>query len=211
VEHLLSALAGLHVRSGVRIEVIGGEVPLLDGGARELGLGLRALAPSRAEPPLRITRSETIEIGASRYHFAPGDRVELEVSVDFAGVGKQSARHDGDPSRFLQHIAPARTFGFEREAEELERSGRARWVDPHVVLVLDDEGRARPPAAPPGPNELARHKLLDLMGDLYLFGGPPIGRISAELPGHGASHAAAAQALERGVIAPIRGAKTAGN
>ena len=72
------------------------------------------------------------------------------------------------------------------------------------MLVLDGDGRAHSASGEPKPDELARHKLLDLMGDLYLFGGPPVGRIVAERPGHARSHEAMRKALDGGLIAPFR-------
>jgi UDP-3-O-acyl-N-acetylglucosamine deacetylase len=58
-----------------------------------------------------------------------------------------------------------------------------------------------PPSPPARPHELARHKLLDLLGDLYLFGGPARGKLRAERPGHARNHEVLRRALERGTIA----------
>jgi UDP-3-O-[3-hydroxymyristoyl] N-acetylglucosamine deacetylase len=69
-------------------------------------------------------------------------------------------------------------------------------------MVLDADGRVMPPGDPARPGELARHKLLDLVGDLYLAGGPPLGRVSARFPGHGATRHALLAALAEGIITP---------
>jgi UDP-3-O-[3-hydroxymyristoyl] N-acetylglucosamine deacetylase len=67
-------------------------------------------------------------------------------------------------------------------------------------MVLEDGGGVEPPGAPARPDEFARHKLLDLVGDLYLYGGPPRGTLRATRPGHGATHRAMTEALDRGIV-----------
>src|SRR5690606_2644522 len=103
----------------------------------ELARAALALDPPRTGPALRVVRDGEIAIGRSRYVFEKRDALELAVEVDFtsAGLGVQRARWGGSSSEFLREIAPARTFGFESEAAALAESGRARWVDPGVVMV----------------------------------------------------------------------------
>ncbi len=202
VEHLLAAMAGLSIRRGLEVELTGPEVPLLDGGALELGQALGALELPRDPPALRVAQAGDIHVDGSRYAFEPGDAVEIEVDVEFATTGSENARWCGDAGEFLSQIAPARTFGFRSDAEELQQLGRARHVDPHSVIVIEPDGSVTPPGEPPRPSELARHKLLDLLGDLYLFGGPPIGRLRAERPGHARNQHAMRQALEYGLLEP---------
>ncbi len=202
VEHLFAALAGMRVRTGISIEVTGGEIPLLDGAAFELAMAARALDPRPCPSPLWVRKDAEFEQGDSVYAFSVADETELRVEVDFPEVGRQEAIYDGTSRCFLEQIAPARTFGFRRDAEKLRTLGLARGIDPHVVLLLDDDGHAVPPSPEPEASELARHKLLDLMGDLYLYGGPPRGRIQAFRPGHANSHAAAKRALEDGILGP---------
>lgn len=202
VEHLMAAMAGLSIRRSLQVELAGPEVPLLDGGALELGRALDALELPRDPPALRVVQAGDIHVDGSRYAFEPGDAVEIEVDVEFEGLGAESARWRGDPAGFLSEIAPARTFGFSSEAEELRQIGRAGHVDPHAVIVIEPDGSVAPPGEPPRPAELARHKLLDLLGDLYLFGGPPLGRLRAGRPGHARNQRAMRQALEFGLLGP---------
>lgn len=201
VEHVFAALGGLHVQSGIAIEVRGPELPLLDGAALELAHAIRALEPPRAAPRLKVIRAGRIEIDESVYEFEPidGIRIDVEVVFDAPALGVEKAGWDGTVARFLREIAPARTFGFRREAEMLRAIGRAAHVDPHAVIVLEDDGRAA--EGGPLPGELGRHKLLDLIGDLYLYGGPPLGAVFARRPGHAATHAAVREAKQRGLIA----------
>ena len=200
VEHLFASLAGLSVQSGIAIRVDGPELPLLDGAALELALAVRALEPPRSPPRLRVAAESRLVLGASEYTFAPGSGVHIDVQVDFEPIGKQSASWDGSAARFFADIAPARTFGFRRDAAMLRAKGRAAHVDPHSVLIIEDDGSIAAPGGPARPNELARHKLLDLAGDLYLFGGPPLGRVAARRPGHANNHEAVRQALARGIL-----------
>lgn len=204
-EHLLAAFAGLSVRRGVAIEVTGGEVPLMDGCALAFSDLLRTLRPSRGAPTLEVLRAAEVHTGTSTYAFAPSHGVLLSVEVQFAApaIGVQRASWDGDSEAFVRDIAWARTFGFRRDGDALLAAGRARGVDPTAVMILDDEGRVELPSTPARPGEFAQHKLLDLLGDTYLYGGPPLGSLHATRPGHAATHRAMAEALERGIIGRI--------
>lgn len=207
VEHLFAAMGGVGARSGVAIEASTTELPLLDGGAKAFADALRAIdAP--ASPPLSAIVSELdFAVGASRYRFERADRVELQVDVEFPPpVGRESAEWCGDPDDFVERIAPARTFGWANEIEALLASRRARGlaggsaqVDLASVIVFDGAGVMKG-STPPSEHEVARHKLLDLIGDLAIRGGPPRGRIHATRPGHAATHAAISEALRLGVI-----------
>jgi UDP-3-O-[3-hydroxymyristoyl] N-acetylglucosamine deacetylase len=202
VEHLIAALAGLSVRRGVVIAVDGAEVPLLDGGSLAFATALMALTPPRHAPALRVLTAGTVTVGASVYAFEPAPSVALEVEVAFdaAAIGVQRTAWDGTPEAFLSGVAWARTFGFRRDGAALLAMGRARGTDPRAVMVLRDDGTVEPPGEPARPSEFARHKLLDLVGDLGLFGGPPSGRLCATRPGHAATHRALSDALARGIV-----------
>jgi UDP-3-O-[3-hydroxymyristoyl] N-acetylglucosamine deacetylase len=200
VEHVFAALAGRGLREGVRIIVEGSEIPLFDGCAAAFAEELVKLDVAPSAPSLVVARREEIVVGESRYVFEPHDGVALEVSIDFDDARiAESARWDGDPRDFLDRIAPARMFGFAHEVEALAARGLVSHVAPESVVVFtpDDvlcSGRAFTADEP------ARHKLLDLAGDLFLHGGPPRGRVIAHRPGHAATHAALRQARSMGVV-----------
>jgi UDP-3-O-[3-hydroxymyristoyl] N-acetylglucosamine deacetylase len=199
IEHLLAAVGGLGVASGLRIETDDDEIPLLDGGARRFAEAIAALDPPRSRA-LRVTRAATLTHGISRYRFAPGGAVALRVEVDFPPpVGVQRAAWSGDAGDFTARIAPARTFGWVHEIAALRAASRAAGVDLASVLVFDERGPIAG-CAPPGEDEPARHKLLDLIGDLALHGGPPRGLVEAERPGHTATHAVVAEAFATGIL-----------
>lgn len=198
-EHLLSAMGGLGVRRGLRVRTDSAELPLLDGGAQVFSSALLALPIERGLPPtLHVVRPFHFERGGSTLSLTPGEAVEAVVEVDFPPpIGRERASWDGSPARYLSDIAPARTFGWLSEADALLAAGRARGATLGPVVVLTPEGPLGPG---PEPNECARHKLLDLIGDLALYGGPPRGRVHAVRPGHTTTHAAMREALRSGAV-----------
>jgi UDP-3-O-[3-hydroxymyristoyl] N-acetylglucosamine deacetylase len=239
VEHLLAAIGGLGVRGGLRISTSAAELPLLDGGARRFAEALIAIgapmpsgrtgaddfaasslpvpdlaAPGDRAPALRVVVDATLRHGMSSYRFARDPGKKLRVHVRFPPpVGDEHAAWDGDPTDFLERIAPARTFGWVAEHAGLLATGRARGlsravasgttplqhIDPDSLIVFD-AGGCLPGSRPNEPGEVARHKLLDLIGDLSLYGGPPHGRIDAFAPGHTATHRIVREALDAGIL-----------
>jgi len=202
VEHLFAALGAFRVHGGLEIRVEGGEIPLTDGGAKVFADAVASLALPPEPAPLVVVARGRVDVGPSSYVLEPGSLPTIDVEVDFDApeIGIQRADWNGRSEDFVSEIAWARTFGFRRDAAELFARGRARGASPEAVMVLDDRGRVEPPGAPARPSEFARHKLLDLIGDLYLFGGPPLGSIFARRPGHAATHRAVHAALKKGLL-----------
>jgi UDP-3-O-[3-hydroxymyristoyl] N-acetylglucosamine deacetylase len=200
VEHLLAAFGGLAVHEGVSIEVVGSELPLLDGGARTFCEALSTLGAESGTGRMEVVQDGRVQVGDSSYVFERGGGVEVSVTIDFDDVRLVSeARWDGDPGDFCDRIAPARTFAFARDVDALAQRGLASHVTPESVVVLGEhEVFSRGPAFLP--DEPARHKLLDLIGDLFLYGGPPRGAVRAHRPGHGSTAAAMREAFERRMV-----------
>lgn len=201
VEHAFAALAGLGVYEGLELVVEGPEMPLLDGGASRWCEAIASLSPVRRRPTLRVVRELVIEVGPSRYEFFPAEEgvdVEVRLAFDDPRIAT-TARWLGDAADFVHRIAPARTFALAREVEELLRRGLARHVDPTCVVLIAPEA-IHHAGRPFAPDEPARHKLLDLLGDLYLAGGPPLGRVVAHRPGHAANARAVSRAVEEGAL-----------
>jgi UDP-3-O-[3-hydroxymyristoyl] N-acetylglucosamine deacetylase len=175
---------------------------LLDGAAARWTAAVEALEIPLTLPSTKIARAATIVVGSSRYELLPGPSPSLEVSfeVDDPRLAR-SAAWGGDVDDFRARIAPARTFAFARDIEELLASSLARHVDPSSVVVIAP-GAVHCAGRPFEADEPARHKLLDLMGDLYLHGGPPLGVVRATRPGHAANLEAFRRAVASGVVAP---------
>ncbi len=197
VEHLFAALAALGVYEGVAITCEGaGELPLLDGGARAWAGAVRALEIPPRRPPLVVAREAVIEVGTSRYELTPGAGIEVRVRIDYGDSRMaELAEWKGDPVDFLVRIASARTFAMQRHLDALPRA----HVAPESVVVLGPDAILCA-GEPFRPDDPARHKVLDLLGDLYLYGGPPRGRITALRPGHAATHAVIRRALSDGAL-----------
>lgn len=214
IEHLTSSLFGLGV-DNVWIEVEGPEIPILDGSALPfcqeiLKAGLEPLAEERrfwvVRSRLRVgQRDKWIEC-------IPAPEFELDVEIDFPHpvIGKQRYRYIHHPDRYVKEIAPARTFGFLKDVEAMRRSGLARGGSLNNAVVLDEHGIINPGGIR-FPDEFARHKILDLIGDLGLIGGPIIGRIRAYRPGHELNHLFLEQLLLKGAVEPKRASEFFGS
>lgn len=199
-EHLFAALGGMGIHAGVAVVVEGDEAPLADGGARLYARALRELGVAPSAPPLRVVTGGALDVGASRYELEPGASVELEVLVDFDDARLATrASWRGGVEDFYERIAAARTFGFEHEIDELLARGLASHVTPTSVVVVGKD-RVFSAGAAFAADEPVRHKLLDLIGDLYLYGGPPRGLVRASRPGHAATHEAMRRALAEGLV-----------
>jgi len=203
VEHLFAALAGLGIRTGVSIDVVGPEIPLMDGCARAFVAALLPFAPPVPEPSaFRIARLATLAIDDSLYRFSPADSVVVSVSFQSANPAIVSeARWEGSPHHFRSRIAGARTFATQEDLEKYAARGvRATLSPEHLVVVGPD--RLYSAGEPATADEPARHKLLDLIGDLYVHGGPFKGAIHATRPGHARTHEAILRARREGILLP---------
>jgi UDP-3-O-acyl-N-acetylglucosamine deacetylase len=203
VEHVLSALAGLGITDAV-IEAEGPEIPIGDGsalpfteaigraGVRDLGSACAALVISRRCE----ARSGDAEIVATPL---PGGGSEYCYVLDYgpgSPIHPQSAEialGPGGEAGYAAQIGPARTFCLEAEARAMAAAGLFRHLSMRDMLVFGDHGPID--NALRFENEPARHKLLDLIGDLSLAGRPIRGRIVARKSGHALNREMAARLI----------------
>ena len=195
VEHLLAALAGTGV-SHVELWVEGEEVPLLDGSALPwveaiAEVGLVPLGPRqlRALPgPILRQQGESFAVAL------PSDQPRLSAAVEYpqAAIGRQLFSLTLTPEAFVAELAPARTFGFLEQVEQLRELGLIQGGALDNALVCDGDRWLNPPLR--YADEPVRHKLLDLLGDLALVGLPQA-QVFAYRGSHGL-HTALAAALE---------------
>lgn len=209
VEHLLAAVHGLDAFAGLALEIEGGEVPLVDGGAAAFADAIEAVCDrSEHAPEISVRRADAIEVDDARYVFEPlgsgaatrATRIEVAVAYPPERFGVPvagEARWDGDRATFLAEFANARTFGARRELEALRARGLAAHLPAGAVVGLDVD---EPGFAPRDEGEPVRHKLLDLLGDLALLGGRFAGGLRATHPSHAATAAALREARSRGVF-----------
>jgi UDP-3-O-[3-hydroxymyristoyl] N-acetylglucosamine deacetylase len=171
VEHLMSALAGAGVTDG-EVVVSAPELPGCDGSAAPFlealtGCGLEDLGPSRQAPGL--TRPVTLTHGNSRVRISPGTgrwHCVYDLAGRWPGTQAVSVRL---PADYAALVAPARTLVLAEELPAARRCGLGRGLDARSVVVI---GRSGYEGAVRFPDEPVRHKLLDLVGDLYLAGLP---------------------------------------
>jgi len=192
VEHLMSALAGLGLWHA-DIIIDSDELPILDGSAAGFVSALRA-APFASQPAreIRLTHPVRVEDSATGawIEARPANRILYRYQLLYppgAGVPEQSFEWEGDANRYAADIAPARTFSLEREALAMKAAGLFPHLTPRDMLVIAPDGRAIENALR-FPDEPARHKLLDLIGDLALLGGPLIAEVTAHKSSHALTH-----------------------
>lgn len=196
VEHLLAALAGMGV-DNVRIEVEGPELPALDGSALPYvhAIERAGLVEQRAPRRIRALRRALWEAEGDRFVAAipwPELRVSYAFMSDRPRLADQFVEFTVTPEVFRAEIAPARTVAFLDEVRDLRARGLGLGGRPDNVLVIGDQG---PVGELRLPDEVARHKVLDLVGDLALAG-PVVARVVAVRAGHELS-ARLARAMEQ--------------
>jgi UDP-3-O-[3-hydroxymyristoyl] N-acetylglucosamine deacetylase len=199
-EHLLSALAGLGVDNAV-VEVDNLEMPIVDGSALPFVNVIRrvGLRPQRARRTYaRVLKPVKLEEGGKKIAIYPSDTFSVSYSILFPHpvIGAESLHFTPAHDSYETEIAPARTFGFLSEVEMLLKSGLVKGGSLENVIVLDSE-RVMNPEGLRFPDEFCRHKVLDLIGDISLFGYPLIGRVVAERAGHAMHAQLVSQLLHR--------------
>jgi UDP-3-O-[3-hydroxymyristoyl] N-acetylglucosamine deacetylase len=170
------------------VEINNLEVPILDGSGQpyvELirQAGIRTYRRRRRY--LRIRRTVSVEGNGKRITILPSDRFLLtcDVQFDHPMVGRQVLELEVTPERYAEKIAPARTFGFEDELDQLRNMGLIRGASLDSAICFTRDGVLNPGGLR-FPDECCRHKALDLIGDLALIGRPLLGHVIAERAGH---------------------------
>ena len=188
VEHLLAALAGCGIDNAC-IEVEGPEVPIADGSAEAFvslvrEAGIHEQRASRRY--LLVRRTVSVAEGDKLARLSPArGRFAVNYTIDFNHplISDQNYRLEVNEKSFQKEIARARTFGFKRDVERLLGAGLARGGSLDNAVVVDDFNILNPEGLR-YPDEFVRHKILDAMGDLSLFGMPVIGQLTAVKSGH---------------------------
>ena len=200
IEHLMAAFAALGVDNAI-VELDGPELPIMDGSAEPFVALIDRAGLRRQDAPRRyIEILERIEVvdGDRHASLSPADGFEMafKIAFDSQAIGRQSLDMAMDEAAFRAELADSRTFGFAHEVEALREAGLARGGSLDNVIVIDGD-RILNPEGLRRPGELVRHKALDALGDLYLLGGPIIGRFEAALAGHDLNNALVRALLSR--------------
>ena len=175
IEHLLSALAGCGLNY-IHIEVDGREIPLLDGSAIEWVKEFEHVGIKKVPIPDKFFQEikEPILLNkeGSVIALTPSEKTTIisTISFSYKAIGNQTYVIDLNPKSFVENIAPARTFGFKDQFQELSELGLIKGGSLDNALVCDGDKWVNPPLR--FDNEPIRHKILDLIGDLALVGLP---------------------------------------
>lgn len=212
VEHLLAAIRGLGI-DNIRIDVRGGEAPIMDGSAAPFVYLLKQARLRRQGRPRRvlaIRREVLFEKDGRRIAAAPYRGFAVDCAIEFPHplIGRQRLDLDVRPDTFERELSRARTFGFLKEVEYLHAHGLALGGSLENAVVLDDYGVVNDDGLR-FEDEFVRHKALDFLGDMALLGQPLHGRFEIFAPGHRLNneflrflHANRAEYLEEVVLRP---------
>jgi len=197
-EHLLSAFIGIGVDNAV-VELDNLELPILDGSALPfvemiMRVGLRQQRRKRTY--LKILRPYEMREGNKFIGVYPADRYSVSYAIDFPHplIGSEVLMVELNNGNYIEEIAPARTFGFLEQQRAMLNLGLIRGATRESCIVLTADGIDNPPLR--YADEFVRHKILDLIGDLALFGKRILGYVKADRAGH-AMHTAIVSRLLR--------------
>jgi len=185
IEHLMAVLHAYHI-TNLMVKMIE-EIPIMDGSALEFCKIVEEAGieeqEERVDELIIDRRFEVVHRNKSLI-VEPSEVFSVHYFLDYPSpIGQQTLDFvlEGEET-FRNQIAPARTFGFLKDVEMLERMGMGEGARVHNFILVDDEKVVNTELR--FPDEFVRHKVLDLIGDFYLLNRPVRGRITARLTGH---------------------------
>jgi UDP-3-O-[3-hydroxymyristoyl] N-acetylglucosamine deacetylase len=185
-EHLLSAFIGMGVDNAI-VELDNLEVPILDGSALpfvEMITDAGVRQQRRKRVYLKILRPYELHEGDKFIGVYPAERYSVSYAIDFPHplIGSERFQVELSNGSYVRHIAAARTFGFIEQQNAMLNMGLIRGASRDNCVVLTRGGIDNPPLR--FDDEFVRHKVLDLIGDLALFGKRILGYVKADRAGH---------------------------
>ena len=201
VEHFMGAQHSLGI-DNAEIELSGGELPGCDGSSQyfvDAILQAGIVDQPAEQKPLVIRETVRVCDGDAELIAVPTDTDDLNIiyDLDYGPNGplpRQIFPIRVSSEAFLREIAPARTFLFEEEAKQFRAAGLGQHLTYNDVVVIGPDGVVGNEFR--YPDECVRHKVLDLIGDLYLAGRPLRGKILARKSGHALNHELVRKLLE---------------
>ena len=186
VEHVLAAVVGMGI-DNLRIEVDANETPVGDGSALPFMNALKkaGIVEQDAERKyIKVQEPVYYRHDDVTLSVLPADelRVTMTIAYDHVAIGTQYASFNITPASFEKEIASARTFCFLREVKMLKEQGLIRGGNLENAVVIGDESVLNEELR--FPDEFVRHKVLDLLGDLFLLGRPVKGHVIGVKSGH---------------------------
>jgi UDP-3-O-[3-hydroxymyristoyl] N-acetylglucosamine deacetylase len=193
IEHLMAAVAGAGI-DDLLVTLDGPEPPILDGDALSY-FTLIEKAGTREQPgakhAVKVTRTVTVSVKDASITLSPSDTSEYSYDLDYSNtkaIGKQFFSMRLTAANFAREIAPARTFGFMRELEMLNKMGLGRGASLQNTLAIDGDIVVNKELMRFS-DEFVRHKILDAIGDMALAGAPLIARFAGVKSGHATNNA----------------------
>ena len=187
-EHVLSALAGLGIWSGVRLSVSGGEMPALDGCSRavcdelrpfqKIGSRSSETAEQSVHTPVCVYGEDTSRFVAA----LPYQGLRITYMVEYKYIGAQVFEYVQNPESYYREISCARTFAMQSDIDYLRSHGMALGGSLDNAIVIGETIQAK--GGLHWPDEFVRHKVLDIIGDLAAVGRPLNAHIIAVKAGH---------------------------
>ncbi|SDW62652.1 UDP-3-O-[3-hydroxymyristoyl] N-acetylglucosamine deacetylase [Ruegeria halocynthiae] len=207
VEHIMAALAGCGIHNAL-IEIDGPEVPIMDGSSVAFVQGIMVRGVRRQASPVlayEVVKPVSVEREGATASIAPAEGLEIEFHIDFEddAIGSQTKVLDMRNGSFARELCDSRTFCRRTDVEAMRENGLALGgtLD-NAVVVQGDE--VLTPGGFRHEDEAVRHKMLDALGDLYLAGGPILGRFVGEKSGHSMTNTLLRKLFETpGAVRPI--------
>ena len=185
VEHFMAVLHAYHI-TNLMVKMIE-EIPIMDGSALEFCKIVEEAGieeqEERVDELIIDRRFEVVHRNKSLI-VEPSEVFSVRYFLDYPSpIGQQTLDFILESEEaFRDQIAPARTFGFLKDVEMLERMGMGEGARVHNFILVDDEKVVNTELR--FPDEFVRHKILDLIGDFYLLNRPVRGKVTAHLTGH---------------------------
>ncbi len=194
VEHFLSALYALGIDNLI-VELNASELPIMDGSTRPFIYFLRKDAGVKDQKAIkkfyRIIKSVEVSNGDKYIRVDPVDdpilTIDFTISFPHRLLENQHRFFEFTSQNYVDEISKARTFGFESDIRMLRKNGLALGGSLENAVVIGDFGVLNPEGLR-YEDEFVRHKILDMIGDLYLLGHPIFGKVTAIKAGHALNH-----------------------
>ena len=187
IEHCVSSLSALRI-DNIYIELDGPEIPICDGSSIYFTQALMNAELIELDEPRKycyITEPISYSEGDKHAYVLPYHGLRVSVTIDFPHpvIGKETIDMEITEQSFAREIAPARTFGFLKDVEQLKASGLAKGGSLDNCIVLDDSKVINPDGLR-YKDEFVRHKVLDALGDLVTLEMPLMGHLILHKAGH---------------------------
>tara|TARA_Y100000389_G_scaffold16275_1_gene14350 strand:- start:1866 stop:2714 length:849 start_codon:yes stop_codon:yes gene_type:complete len=187
IEHFMAAIWGCRIDNLI-IEMDGEEMPIVDGSSEPFVFLLEAagIKGQNAAPKiLKIEKEIIFQDGDKEIKVTPSDNFSFDLEIDFNHkvIGKENISFNPKYHSFRSDLCRARTFAFEKDIEQIKKLGLGKGGSLDNAIIIGEnkilnEGGLR------YKNELSRHKALDFIGDIRLYGQYILGHFQVKKPGH---------------------------